>query len=232
MAGRLSLSERHIKDVLAVCLLPAEFIERLREAVDAASPRPLHPEQVRRLVPESDRDQYDVDPLLRLILSLISVQRHTDLSPDKILDMIELALAEKGGAESVSNRQAWEERRPSLKATLTDPRFVMVTKALELSYDYMNLLQSTMIITDVRPLYDDATGGQVEGLIITFTLRMIFNSTDGQHSLSIALDKADIDRLEKQCRRALVKADSARERIAIPADLPALISGSQDDDAL
>jgi hypothetical protein len=232
MAGRLSLGERHIKDVQAVCRLPAESIGRFRQAVDAADPRPLHPEQIRRLVPESDRDKYDFDPLLRLVLSLISVQRHTDLSPDKILDMIGSTLAEEGGAESVSNREAWEERRPSLKAILADPRFLMVTKALELSYDYMNLLQFTRIITDVRPLYDDATGDQVEGLIITFTLRMIYNSTDGQHSLSIALDKADIDRLEEQCRRARAKANSARERLAIPAGLPALISGSQDDAAL
>ena len=228
MVGRLSLSERHFKDVEAVCRLPAEFIGRMQEAVDAADTQPLHPEQIRRLIPESDPHEDDVKALLRLVLALINVQRHTDLSADTILEMIGANLAERGGEESNSARQAWEDRRSSLKAILTDGRFVIVTKALELSYDYMNLLQSTRIITDVRPLYDDATGDHIEGLIITFTLRLIFDSLNGQQSLSIALDKADIDRLEEQCRRAKVKATSARKRIAIPADLPVFISGSQD----
>jgi hypothetical protein len=103
-----------------------------------------------------------------------------------------------------------------------------VAKVLELSFDYMNLLQAAKVITDVRPLYDDAKGDDVQGLIITFTLRLIYVSADGQHSMSIALDKADIDQLEEQCRRARVKAQSAYEKIAQPAGLPAIITGNQD----
>ncbi len=231
MAGQLSLTKNQISDVLAICGLPLDSIKGVLDTVVQAKVAPLHPDHVRRALPETEKRADEIQSLLRLSLGLISLQRHTDLTAEIILDMIGASFSRGSEAESAFDPKKWKARRPLLATILANDRFQTISKALELSYDYMNILQTSRIITDVRPLYD-ADGDHVEGLIIAFTLRVIYDSAEGQHSLSLALDSADIKRLEEQCCRALVKARAARDKIAEPAGLPSLVSGSQDSDAI
>ena len=100
--------------------------------------------------------------------------------------------------------------------------------ALELAYDYANLLQRTRILTDVRPIYNKPAD-RIEGAVISFTMRLKYSNADGEHDLSIALDEEDIETLCEQCQRAIVKAMTARSLMADSCKVPVLISGEAED---
>ena len=103
-------------------------------------------------------------------------------------------------------------------------RPVRSSTTLDLMYEYENLLQSARVVTDIRPVFSqDATW--IEGSVVSHTLRLRYDSTEGDHSISIAVDESDIRELERQCRRALLKAQTARTLMVEQAKVPTVISG-------
>jgi hypothetical protein len=101
--------------------------------------------------------------------------------------------------------------------------------AIELVYDYANLLRRTRVLTDIRPLFNNAAD-QIEGAVVSYTLRLRYDSADGEHELSIALDESDIRILADQCDRALTKATTARAMLVEKCNLSVIVSGEVNDD--
>lgn len=62
---------------------------------------------------------------------------------------------------------------------------------------------------------------------IPFGLR--YDSIDGNHQLSIAMDELDVRELAKECERALRKATTARHLMKDKVNVPTIISGEQED---
>ena len=102
----------------------------------------------------------------------------------------------------------------------------MVVKSMELSYDYANLIRDIRIVTDLRPLFDEQ-GGNVEAGVVSHTLRVNYSSEDGRHELSLALDLQDIEKLKKQCDRAILKAITVRDAFRSAIEKPCMISGEE-----
>lgn len=109
-----------------------------------------------------------------------------------------------------------------------------VSKATDLAYDHANLFQGVRIVTDIRPVFNDLDDDRlaIDGAVVSYTLRLHFDNREGDHSLSIALDEADILVLQDQCERALRKAKIAYERMSQPqnAGIPTVISGEDTDE--
>jgi hypothetical protein len=154
MPVRYKLGERMINDVRALCRVPVEFIERIRTSVEEAPTPPLHPDHILGIIPDRQELEDDVRACVRLVLALINFRRQSGLSVDAFLDRVGASLP-RSDEETGNDWKCWEERLPSLRSVLSERRFVAVAKVLELSYDYMNLLRTSKVITDVRPLYDD-----------------------------------------------------------------------------
>jgi hypothetical protein len=60
------------------------------------------------------------------------------------------------------------------------------------------------------------------------TLRLRYDSTEGDHSISVAMDEADVQELKRQCERSLLKAQTARDLMKEKTQLPIVISGDGD----
>jgi hypothetical protein len=227
MAITLRLNRQQHNDLQAICRLDLPTIEQVVATVDALPTSPLHPEQVKEALQgvAGDRSE-ELQALLRLTISFINLQRNVGLSAAEVVELLGNRIPEKGYGWDAGGQDQWKERQSIFLRLLEHPRFRTVAKALELSYDYMNLLEAARIVTDVRPVYDE-TAARVEGLIVSFTLRLLFDSADGSHSLSIAMDEKDVSTLEEQCQRALIKAKTAVTAIAIPTGLPAKITGAK-----
>src|SRR5262249_55776961 len=95
----------------------------------------------------------------------------------------------------------------------------LVSITLDLMFEHENLLQGAHVVTDIRPLFsEDAT--RVEGSVVSHTLRLRYVSTEGDHTISIAMDESDIHELARQCKRALLKAQTARSLMMDKAEVP------------
>lgn len=102
-------------------------------------------------------------------------------------------------------------------------------KAFDLSYDYTNLLSSTRILTDIRPIFDIAHSRVVAAVVCT-TLRIDYDSDDGRHTLSIALDEKEIEGLRDACTEAMKKIRASQALLKDKCVLPSLVRGQENYD--
>ena len=100
----------------------------------------------------------------------------------------------------------------------------MSATANELSYDYANLVRNIRILSDIRPLYDEHAD-VIEGAVISHTMRLHYDSADGEHELSLALDEGDIAKLIQQCERSLKKSVAAKKLMEEKARISTILSG-------
>lgn len=66
-------------------------------------------------------------------------------------------------------------------------------------------LEGVRIVTDVRPVFDDADASVLHGAVIMHTLRLSYRDFDGSHEIYISLSPSDIRNLVDIAQRALDK---------------------------
>lgn len=164
----------------------------------------------------------EAELLLSQVLWLSMLVR---VSESKSVDVMK---ALRDAVDSPDRQAEWDSIAVSMQGLIDSTPIRLVTKAMELSYDYANLLRKARIITDLRPLFDDE-GEKVEGGVVTHTLRVAYLSDDGGHEVSLALDLQDVKKLREQCDRAIIKANSIRDEFVQSTKKPCLISGESEE---
>jgi hypothetical protein len=178
---------------------------------------PLLPNQLLKEIKKTLSDD-DAESLLPPLLSMSMIARSSDSKP------IEVVRAFRSVFEPGAEQTEWDRVAASFQTLIESPAIRLVTKAMQLSYDYANLLRKAHIVTDLRPLFDDS-GNSVEAAVVTNTLRVSYHSDDGAHDISLVMDLKDIRNLQEQCSRAITKAQSIREEFSSSSNKPCLISG-------
>ena len=163
---------------------------------------------------------------MRQLLSLHGVVRQSGLTVDKVVTGLRSAIEQQGPDVDIS-LAAWGKIEGTLVELIAERSVRLAATAIELAYDYANLLKRTKILTDIRPLYD-VTGDEIEGAVVSYTLRLRYDSADGEHELSIALDDDDIQQLAKQCARAIHKAKAAKALMS-KSEVPVAVFGEVTD---
>lgn len=185
--------------------------------IDELSDPPLHPEDLSKEFQEY-LPQEEKELLLELLLSFNMIARKSESKP------VEVTRAIRSSFENSDDQDKWDEVAIHFRSLLSSTPIRLVTKVMELSYDYANLLRNARILTDLRPLFDQE-GMEVEGGVVTHTLRIQYSSEDGSHELSLAMDFLDIKRLKNQCERAMTKAQTIHDQFVNDTKKPCLISG-------
>lgn len=222
MTLRIKPTAEQLEQLRQCTEIDGDKLEDLALEFDKLDDVPLVPD---RLLEEIKKklDSKMSEVLLRQLLSLSMKARKSDIRPRDIVKAMRQALEE----QNLSSQ--WDRIASPFQMLLESKPVRLVTKAMELSYDYANLLQNARILTDLRPFFDES-GDQVEGAVVTQTLRIGFRSDDGPHELSLALDLQDIKKLREQCDRAITKAKSIHSEFTSSTMKPCLISGENEGD--
>lgn len=207
MGLQLRPSPNQVADFKRIVELGPESLAKVQAGLAGLNPIPLDLQALRRAINEVI-GAGQAEPLLRQILSLRSVVRRAAISVEDVVAGLDEALAAEDAKGKISFAD-WNAIRGNLIAIIELECVRLAAAAIELSYDYANLLLTTKILTDIRPLYNDAAD-RIQGAVVSFTLRLRYSNADGEHDLSIALDEDDIEALEKRCKRAVTKAATAR----------------------
>ncbi|MEX2139714.1 MAG: hypothetical protein WD894_10660 [Pirellulales bacterium] len=226
MSLQLRASKHQLADFKRIAELGSGRLEEVRERLQQLDKPTLHPQEligiVRKLLAE------DAEPLVRELLSFQGLVRQTGRPVEDVISGIHDAI-ERQGADSGLDSTAWADVEEAIKLLVQEKSVRLTARAIELAYDYANLLRRTKILTDIRPLFDE-NADKIEGAVVSYTLRLHFNSADGEHELSIALDEGDIQVLIAQCNRALKKAATSRSLMSDKCSLPVAVSGEPNDD--
>jgi hypothetical protein len=227
MAMQLQLAEHQIADFRVILELGSDRLKSVVDAIEVLDPLPIRPASLRAAIVEALREPGDVaDSLLRQALAFSGLMRQ--VSVDEVARSLHRAI-ERDSKWSTEDLSRWEAVEPFFRRVLSTKAVRLVSKAIDLSYEYANVYQRGRIITDIRPLYND-DASSIEGAVVSFTFRLRFDSVDGNHGLSIAMDEVDVLQLREQCDRALLKAKTALDVMIQRAGIATSVTGSQTDD--
>ncbi len=226
MPPRLRLQASQVADLAEIRDTPAETLAAIRERICAANPQPMHPNELQRVIVHvlgKDKTE-EGRRVMRPLLALQALLRQHRIEPDEILEAVRIALHAAKSPWNATEFDRWSTVEPEFKQLLTTPAVRLISIALDLMYEHENLLQGARVVTDIRPVFSD-DAEQIEGSVVSHTLRLRYDGRGGDQSLSIALDEADIRELERQCKRALLKARTARTLMMSKANVPTVITG-------
>jgi len=228
MAIQLIIRESQLKDLTILRDLGPETIKAISTALKEIHPPAIRPADLQKALQKPLHNQTEnVDTIVSLLISLYNLCRHRDIGEDELFEGLLYGINNtqpsiRWGKEEIDK---WMDLKPLLMDLFSLTPIWNVCKALELAYDYTNLFQKAKIITDIRPIYSDSAT-EIQGAVVSYTLRLSFDSREGDRDISIALDGKDVKKLSLACDRALTKAKVAKS-LLIQQGINALISGEE-----
>ncbi len=226
MPPQLRLHSSQVADLAEIRDTPPQTLAAITDRLRNAVPRPMRPKELHREVVEvlGAEKSEAANRIMRPLLALQAIIRQRRLQPDEAIEAVRLALRAADPPWEPAQLDRWRQVEPAFKQLLTAPAVRLVSITLDLMYEHENLLQSVRVVTDIRPVFTE-DADRIEGSVVSHTLRLRYDSTEGDHSISIAMDEADIRELERQCKRALLKAQTARVLMTDKAEILTIISG-------
>lgn len=223
MPIQLQLSTTQLADLATIRGIPPELLDSIAEQFDSAVPRPMRPKDLQQIITSKLKNKPDeANRILRPIIALQAIIRRRKIEPDEVVDAVRNELEASDWGDEKLKR--WRAVEAAFKKLLTSEAVRLVGIALELTYEHENLLLSTRVVTDIRPIFS-LNASKVEGAVVSHTLRIRYDSSEGDHSISLAMDERDIRELERQCNRALTKSQTARALMEDKAQVPTVASG-------
>jgi hypothetical protein len=216
------LSKSQTDDLAVICELGVGPLNALASALDSMKPT-INRRELRRVIAETTGAPQATDAAWRAIPALAIAFRRFNVPASDLLDSIRESLVVQGWNED--QLRTWHECRPVIEKLLLSPAVGLPAKARELAFDFERIYSRARILTDIRPVFDDARN-EIAGANITQTLRLEYTSRNGSStSLSLALDMSDIEALRKCCDDALRKAQISLEQIQTKWDIEAALPG-------
>jgi hypothetical protein len=227
MSLQIRATKHQLADLKRIVDLGSDRLQTVREKLLSISSPPLRPQVLLDAVKEVLPPE-DAEALVRQLLSLHGIMRQSGSRGAQVLSGIGSAIEQQGTDAGIA-LDDWKRVQESVAALLETGSVRFASMAIELAYDYANLLRWTKVLTDIRPLFNESADA-IEGAVVSHTLRLRYDSADGEHDLSIALDKADIEKLADQCKRAIRKATTAKSLMEDKCKVAAIIYGEVSND--
>ena len=221
MPRRVVDSDAQIADLVTVQDIDRKDLTAVLKKLKLAKQPPLSQPALSRLISEALSSPTDADAhkktesgerssaLARVILWIGGLYSRELDNLDDVLNDVAEDLQEVWAADA-KKLQNWNQHRPLLAELLRLESVGTVVKALDISYEYANVLRYSRIMTDIRPIFDEEAD-VIKGAVVSFTLRMSYFNAGESRSLSISLDATDLEILSNQCHRALKKAETAQK---------------------
>jgi hypothetical protein len=225
-----NLRPDQLNDLSILRELGADAIHTITKTLAGLESPPVKPQHLRKeLINILPTKTSEAEHIVRLLITLYSLRRQRDLSVQELLDGLTRGIRTADVKWTDVEISEWEELLPNLHDLLSMSTIWTIVKALDLSYDYANLFQSAKILTDIRPIFSE-DASTIDGSVVSFTLRLYFDSLEGSKSLSIALNHKDVKKLQKNCERAIKKAETAKTFMVDDNKKRTIICGDEDDD--
>lgn len=230
MPAQFRLQAQQIPDLKAISNCELSTLDAVVNHLSSLSPTPLEPKQLRQEILSQVQGQEPLaDPILRQMLSLHSLMSQMKLSIDEVFSGLLDALRAAEPAWNGSEIEAWRQREPLLRRLLSLDAGRIVAKALDLSYEYANLLRTARILTDVRPVFT-VDGTTIEGAVVSHKLSIRYDNVDGLKSLMITVDEQDLRGLRTQCDRAMRKSETIVAELGRGLAIRTIVPGKDEDE--
>jgi hypothetical protein len=207
----LTLRKEQLADLKVIRDLGPELLQSVIDKLSNVKLLPIRASElylaITEALPERKRE---ANAIMSLLMWLYPVRRQRDLSVEDIMEGLQHGINAQKEKWEKSEEAAWTAIQPQLQKLLSLQSVLTLIKGLELIYDHQNLLQNMKILTDVRPIYNE-DASDISGAIVSYTLRLDYNTIGHNKTISLAMDKDDVRKLRNMCDRALKKSETAKK---------------------
>jgi hypothetical protein len=180
----ISLTPTRQAQLATICAIgrdgPLKLADRLDELGVVVDPAKLRESMASQLGDDS------AEALQYFLLGLaISIRRGVTTAQDA-LDAIGRSIVSQ--SPDAPSRFSWDDCRPAIERLMASKSVVLAAKAEDLSSDFAQFCVDSRLLTDIRPVFNDARDGIV-GVTIIQTLRIdyiTFERRHGSHSIAHA----------------------------------------------
>lgn len=155
---------------------------------------------------------------IKALQALRSIQQLLDIDATELVRRLDTTL--ETDADSDWKEQYWTRWAEckgtiaSVLGTLTkDHPLVLLWKSETLRGAHQNVLGSSAILTDIRPIFDNCADTIVQTMV-TQTLLIDYYAGSERRRVQFALDATDIAELQKACERAQKKSRVIKESLS------------------
>jgi hypothetical protein len=225
MAGFILFAPPQIESLQQVYKLAPSVIESIAKRLAELPNSPLAWGALcDEILKAAGNDAKSGDLFIEQILPLSGRMRIERCSAQEIVDAVEANIGiDFFNTELVQH--GWKRISRALVDVFSLPVIYLSASALELSYEHADIFRGVRILTDIRPIFNhDATS--IQGAVVTHTLRLRYENTQGRQEFVLALDETDVQQVIDDCNRALAKSKIARKLMSDEAGVPTVISGA------
>ena len=180
------------------------FVGPLIGVLAAQEPRLLHARftaEVQQKMPAQLRAP--VPAVLNGLFSLSRGREELGLSVEDFVRDVSTSSSVKATAKDQKQLQS------VLPALLSIPALAITAKAFDVLTENPGNFHSARVVTDLRPVFSDVASKPAFALIV-HSLRIRVGTAEETHDVYVALDEADIARLQEVLARAQAKATTLR----------------------
>lgn len=204
--GALRLNTDQILDWKNIARLSLDDLSKFNDALNEHKNPIIVASNLVKCGAASIPDHEIAKALVRQLLSLCSAQRSIQFTGEQILADV---FANFESEEEQETLDALNTIKRPILSLLEDRSFVLSAKALHLSFDQDKLLVSSNVITDIRPVFDDARE-KILGGVILLSIRLEFIVNGERQSVCVSVDENDVSMLAEQLKTGLRKAAAAK----------------------
>lgn len=190
----LALLAKHRDKLPVIRECASEATASITELVRLASARTGLPED-------------DVSDIVDALLGMHGVRSRLNVSAEVLVQALNTCIEQQAPEEwRKENLTAWQAAREALKeAFRSDDPVGIFEKSIRLAVAHQNVLETSRIVTDVRPVFDDA-GEKILRAVVTHVLMVEYFDGSDTKRIHLMLDAKDVKELKRICERADKKA--------------------------
>lgn len=229
MTVNLQITSSQSIGLAALKNMGQDNIEKLIELIEGQEIKSFFPDTLVEHYEENfELPDGDLERVFNQLYMVYRFSKEDEIEPDEFFEGLTHGLIKSNddnwNEKEISN---WKKLRPQIIKLFSLPMLRTVFKATELTTGYDNVLGSAMILTDIRPVFND-DASEVEGSLINCSLRLkYYDKNRDMERLSIALDTDDIKKLMAYCERALKKTKTAKKFLLSCDTKPTFILGEK-----
>lgn len=164
MPPQLRLHSGQLADLAEIRDTSPDLLITIAERFTNIHPHPMRAGELHHEISQVLGDRPNAaNRILRTLLALQPILRHRRLTADELITVIRQCLEVSEPRWEAAELERWRAVERSFKLLLLAPMVRLVSATLDLMCEYQNLLQSTRIITDIRPVFSEEAN-PLEGL--------------------------------------------------------------------
>jgi len=201
------ISQKFAEGMRTLLDLPEQELDDVANRFAKAPPTFLWRKDVRKLLDGAVSTPEKLEEVGRIVTAVAFLAANHPTGRSALRAEIEQGLVNLGTDEALQRLMRF------LDVLLESKTLFLSAKATSLSSEFEQVYSESRILTDIRPIFENDTTGQLLGHFLVHNLKLVVETSQGDRELFVALGEDALESLGKDIERARLKARQLQARL-------------------